>query len=271
MKPLQKYQPNTPAPSADAGAQIVRAAVVSALAAVDNARQQCIIAGYLLNEAKSHLFGRVASSLLPSANGRNQHSDSPGWHEWLEVNVPEVSRQTAETWMRAAANVAKALASDTTYDIEAEAIPMSRLLTAPVEELSDAAREYRQAWFDFTADKTIKDCLNAVTVDGDPAHRTDRAINGKTKGGKGGDRKAFERFAVIKLRELNEHLSHWKTMSALQRAEITAAFVAALGGGEVKPAWSSVPVKFDLWPADLCEAMAEALRLRLKATRSHGN
>lgn len=196
----------------------VRTAVLNALNAVDSARQQCVIAGYLLTETKAAL----------------PHGD---FEDWVATNIPEISHQTATTWMRAAASVAKALDFGPTIDVESISIPISKLLSAPLDELPEAAHEFRQAWFDFTADKTIKDCINGVTVDGDPGHRVDRAINGKLKGGtRGEDRKAWDKFIASHLSDVTGLLGcnekdrekRWTHMTPLQRTRIMDAYTLAL-------------------------------------------
>lgn len=215
---LQKFADNFVAPTNTT----LRTAVLAALNSVENAKQLCMMAGQMLLDAK----------------GQMEHGE---FDDYIAKTIPEVSPQTCRTWMRAAANIAKAL-PPLTVDVE---VTVSQVLSLPDDELTEDQRKYKQAWFDFTADKTIKECLNSVTVYGDDAHRVDRAINGKTKGGKGsaaaGDRKAFEKFTATKLGHITTFLTiqkkalgagkkvvGWRELSPVQRTQIGAAFTQFL-------------------------------------------
>ena len=68
-------------------------------------------------------------------------------------------------------------------EIEGISIPLSQALTAPEAELPPRALEFKQAFFDFMADKTISEAARAV-VDGEsPGGRLSRAAGGKNQGG----------------------------------------------------------------------------------------
>jgi hypothetical protein len=212
----------------------VRRVVLAALESVDQARQKCLVAGYYLAEMKAHLpHGQFLA--------------------WVTKEIPEISHDTANLWMRAAANVAKALHMDGAIEIEATVIPMSRLLSAPEAELPAAARELRQTWFDFTADKTIRDCISGVVVDGDPESRMKRAINGKLTGGtRGEDRKDWPTYigrhlgditGLLGAKEANRE-RRWQGMTPLQRQTIQDAVATALSK----------------WPTPLVEHIAKVAR-----------
>ena len=164
--------------------------------------------------------------------------------------------------MRAAAQVAMSLPQSSAIDIEAT--PISEILSRPVEELTEAAREWRQAWFDFTADKTIKQCLEGVIVEGDEGHRVDRAINGKLHGGAGGDRKDFPLFVARKFRDVGTHLSHWEAMDVNQRNEVLTALSGAILGEFVNLHGRAQKFQFKPWPEEVCEAIAAVIKKRLK-------
>lgn len=209
----------------------LREAVIDALQSVEFAKQKCILAGQMLLDEKTRIG----------------HGD---FEQHVTKLIPEVSIQTVRTWMRAASSVAKAL-PPMTIDIQSE-VSVSTILSSPDKDLTKDQLKYKQAWFDFTADKTIKECLNSVMVYGDDSHRVDRAINGKTKGGKGGDkvsdRKEFERFTATKLGHITTFLTVQKKMagtgkkkivgprplSPVQQAQISAAFINFL---ETAPNW----------------------------------
>ena len=209
----------------------LRSAVLDALQSVEFAKQKCILAGQMLLDEKLKI----------------DHGD---FQAYIAKTIPEISYDTAKVWMRAAGNVAKAL-PPMTIDVESE-VSVSSILSTPDKDLTTDQLKYKQAWFDFTADKTIKECLNSVMVYGDDSHRVDRAINGKTKGGKGGtkvaDRKEFERFTATKLGHITTFLTVRKKMagtgkskivgprplSPVQQAQISAAFINFL---ETAPNW----------------------------------
>lgn len=220
----------------------LRAVCIAALEAVENAVQKCLAAGQMLNEFKA---------ALPHG----------GFLDWRAKNLPEISEDTAQRWMRGAANVANALPPvDSAIEIEASVI-----LSTPDAELSPVALEWKQAWFDFTADKTIKECLSGVFVGGDEDHRIDRAINGKTKGGTGGDRKDFPLFVAVKLKDMGVHFSHWKGMTEAQKTEAKTAVMAAIKGDAINLRKRNF--NFAVWPEEICEVALEALRARMKGTK----
>lgn len=215
---------------------------LDALHACENAAQKCLAAGQALNEAKEY------------SNG--------DFMETVAKLVPEVSHKTATTWMRAAANIARALPPmPDCLDIES----ISELLSTPDSELPAEALGWKQGWFDFTADKTIKECLNGVLVEGDDDHRIDRAINGKTKGGAGGDRKDFPLFVAVKLKDMGVHFSHWAGMTETQKTEAKTALVAAIKGEPMNLRKRNF--NFAVWPDDICEVALEALRDRMKGAK----
>lgn len=219
----------------------LRPICLEALEACENASQKCLAAGQALNEAKEICNG--------------------DFMDLVAKELPEVTHRTATTWMRAAANIAKALPPvPDSIDIEASAI-----LTLPDAELSDEAREWKQQWFDFTADKTIKECLNGVFVEGDEAHRVDRAVNGKTKGGAGGDRKDFPLFVAVKLKDMGVHFSHWSGMNTTQKAEALNALKSAITGEPINLRKRNF--NFTPWPDEVCELALEALKARMKGAK----
>src|SRR6185369_9615432 len=126
----------------------VREAVLEALTAVGNAVQKCLRAGHLLLEAKE---------ALPYGD----------FGDWMRANVPEVAETTARNWMRAAQNVQLALPPPPSTDIDAEVMSISEILSTPDDELGEQTRQWKQQYFDFTADKSINACIGGVVVDGD--------------------------------------------------------------------------------------------------------
>ena len=214
--------------SAAAAATPLRTAILTALAAVEGAKQKCIYAGQMLLDEKARI-------------------DHGEFQDHIAKTIPEVSYETVNIWMRAAANISKALPP---MVIDVESVTISQVLASPDAELTPDQRNYKQAWLDFTADKTIKQCLDSVTVYGDPAHRIDRAVNGKLKGGVGmqKDRKAFEKFTATKLGHITTFLTvqkkstangrkqviGWRNLSPVQQTQICAAFCSFL---QTAPDW----------------------------------
>lgn len=148
-------------------------------------------------------------ALLIEAKQTVVHGD---FLEWRRNAVPELSDDRAERYMQAAANTLKQVT------LPVIDLPISAVINTPAEDLpSDAAREAQQLIFDFTKDKTIKDCLASVFVDGDEPHRITRAGNGKKLGGtKGEDRKDWPKFIGQKLSDVAAHLKHWASFSPAQ-------------------------------------------------------
>ena len=248
MKTLQKHHGNPPAIYL-AEANII-GAVREALTAVEGARQKCMAAGQLLNDFKATLH----------------HGE---FAVWREKNLPEVSDRTAQLWMRAAENIVKALPEGA---IDVETISISEVLSTPDHCLSPANLKYKQAWLDFTNDKTIKECLNGVFVEGDEGHRVDRAINGKTMGGKGNvDRKDWPVFVAVKLNDITAHLAHWKKMSHIQRSEIEQAVRANILGEPTKLIRGELKRKVGFgkpWPVDFARLVLDAVKQRIKEDAS---
>ena len=205
--------------------ECLRIAINDALDSIETSRQKCLIAGQMLNEVQSSL-----------PHGQFQ--------QWLQKHFPQIPDRTARRWALASANIIKVLPS-APVDIE-----VSLLLSSPDQELTQPQKEYKQAWFDLTNGKTIKECITGSFVEGeDPAH-LGRVLNGKVKGGVGKqkDRKAFEKFAATKLQHLTtfltsqkksrltgkKHVVGWRKLSPVQQSNIGTAFSLFL---ESAPPW----------------------------------
>lgn len=210
--------------------RFAREVCLAALKHVDESRQQCVRAGQILRELKAS-------------------SDHGDFEALLEKNIPEISAQTARTWMRAAESVTKALKMPDSIDVDSVVTPLSQIIGGDPATMSPDARKLQQAWFDFTEGKTIKDCIAGVVVDGDASSRIDRAINGKTKGGKGNvDRKDFPTFIGKKLSDLSTHLEHYKKFSAPQLERTEFLFRQAIAK----------------WPSGVLELVVKEAREELK-------
>ena len=245
----------------------LKAVILDAVEAVDNARQKCMAAGHALNEAQSKLAH-------PRGNqGRFKEGDD-GFLEWLSKAVPEISTRTAQYWMEAARNILKALPpisgpgnkADGYSYIDVEGIPVSEVLSRREADLPASVRAWRQTWLDFTADKTIKQCVAGVFLDDDAqaSRRLLNAINGKTshRAGGGGDRKDYPTFITRKLRQITGHVvtrknrhspASWREIDADQRSKICLSFDLAIS----------------TWPKWLLEIVEASAKRELRLSDVH--
>lgn len=181
----------------------VKAAISEALNAATKAVGKALIAGHALIELKAEV-------------GHSQFEAA------VKQHFPEISERTARRWMEVAERSMQA--TGVVIDI-----PVTKLLTAPTEELPEKAREARQLYLDFTEGKTLKE-LREVVVDGEDPHRITRAHNGRTKGGtKGEDRKDWPTFIGQKLSDVTAHLKHWQSFTPAQTAAAVAKADSAIG------------------------------------------
>ena len=212
----------------------LKAVVLEAVDAVDNARQKCMAAGHALNEARAKL------AYPHGHRGNFTGANDDGFMEWLSKAVPEISERTARYWMEAASNILKALPA--------------------------SVRAWRQTWLDFTADKTIKQCVAGVFLDDDAqaSRRLLNAINGKTshRAGGGGDRKDYPTFITRKLRQITGHVvtrknrhspASWREIDADQRSKICLSFDLAIS----------------TWPKWLLEIVEASAKRELRLSDVH--
>lgn len=144
---------------------------------------------------------------------------------WRKKEVAALSDDNCERYMKMSANVVRL------SGVAPLELSISSIVGAAAEDLpNDAAREAQQLLFAFTADKTIKDCLAAVVVDGDEPHRITRAANGKTKGGtRGEDRKDFPKFIGVHLSDISAHLKSWSKFTPQQAEEVLLKYGSHFG------------------------------------------
>jgi hypothetical protein len=208
-----------------------------------NARRASLIAGQFLIEACAEL----------------DHGEKM---DAVKREVPDISYDTAARWMDAVGVVKKEIGHP-----EHDTIEISYILSVGGKRekgLPAWAAKWRKDFFDFTKDKTIKQCLNAVFLDGDESYRLARAINGKTKGG-AGDRKNFPAYIDTNLKFASRHTAHWKSMNAREQTSIRLSVRAYIEGDEVENK-SSEPKKFRPGlPEDLCKEIEGAIAALRKA------
>ena len=159
--------------------------------------------------------------------------------------------------------IARAIGDAPIIEIEGTVVPVSQMLFAPEAELPTKALKYRQEWFEWAKDKTIKDCLSAVTFEGEAAKNITLAHNGKNakNAGGGGDRKDFAKFIRTKLQHIGTFLfvarksttnkpAHFREFKSDVSAKIVAHFM-----GAVKK-----------WPRWLLTPLAQVIAKELKLT-----
>ena len=226
-----------------------------ALSAADNAVREAVKAGAALLQVKESL----------------EHGE---FEAWCDKAVP-VSQRTIRVWMQLCTEVpSQALRGDDRFqlgaggviEVEGQSVTVDMLLTAPEEELTDAQREGRQLLMDFTANKTIRQCLAGIVVEGDEPHRLKRAANGRNaRQTRGEDRKDWPLFALNKLKDLDAHLSHWDSMTESQRTELKAVVRAAVIGDSVTLAKRPGATRtFEAWPKELIMVLSETCRELLR-------
>ena len=190
-------------------AAIIAAAISDAMQTAEVAVQKAIRVGHLLVETKPLL-------------------ERGDFQDWIEKEFPQITYRTAARWMQAAERCIAA----TGIEPHLLSAPISELLAAEAPAGASAGTlAARQQLFDFMRDKTIKDCLTAVVVDGDDAHRITRAANGRKLGGhKGEDRKDWPKYIRVLLRHSNAHLKSWKNFTPAQREATRLHFADFFGG-----------------------------------------
>lgn len=249
MNKLATFQSGAPGatrPTRPPGAKRILAAYEDAQRAGETAVQKALICGQLLIEQREAMSFCHDGKNLPWQGRKKPEADQ--FVVWLADNCPAIPERTAYRWMKAAERSFAVLKLPHHFDIEAEVIALSSILTMPRAELSASAAKAQQLWLDFTADKSLADCLRDV-IDGEsPDHRIARAYNGKyaNHSGGGGDRKEFEKFAALKLRHLTTFLR--AKLHTNQKGLIVSAFNAAL----------------EAWPRWALEALSDKCRAELK-------
>lgn len=187
-------------------AALIREAIDDALQTAETAVQKAIRVGHLLIENKP---------LLGHGN----------FQEWIETEFPKLPYRRAARWMQAAERTVAAVGIET----KLLSMPLSQVMTMQAGDLCGQDRAAQQLLFDFTRDKTIKECLAAVVVDGEEAHRITRAANGKKLGGhKGEDRKNWPQFIGAHLSDISAHLKPWKKFTPAQAETTFAKFDSAI-------------------------------------------
>jgi hypothetical protein len=185
-----------------------------------------LIVGQLLIEQRHALLSSGAGWMNPHKAVGDQFA------AWLEKNCPKITARTAYNWMKGAENTAKAIFPKRTdelvesgcIEIESEVIPISTVL---LENGGSRFLELKQQYFDFAAEKTMKECIGGVFLDGNDPTSITRAHNGRTAKGAGGsgDRKAYAQFTATKLKHITTFVN--SNMPDGERVQIIACTMAA--------------------------------------------
>lgn len=166
---------------------------------------------------------------------------------WCEEKLPEISLRTAQRWMAATANIVKALDLTPNVTVRGMVLKLSEVIAPDQEPREKAALAARQAFLACVEGKTLKE-LSGVMLYGDDPRRIANAHNGRTLGGGGGDRKAWDQFIARKLSDVSAHLGHWKSFTPEQVEYTQTRFAHAL----------------EKWPTPLLEALRKQLGEELK-------
>ncbi len=186
----------------------IREACLAAKRATEEAVQKALFSGQLLNEKRDELMAQSSEKLV--AWQSRTKADEDKFSNWFEQIVPEVHYTTAYRWMNAASRVFASLKISDVIDVEAVKIPFSDVISKPADCLPESAQKAQQLFLDFTANKTLKECLEGVLLEGDPDKRIACAANGLRSGGTNDldDRKNYPMFAARKLQNLTTYFEH---------------------------------------------------------------
>lgn len=195
---------------------------------------KALVIGQMLREQREAVCGKKQ---------HNQHTSGDAqFSSWLVENCT-IPTRTAYRWMEVAersisacllASLGKAQIEAGAIEVETVVIPFSQMMTATDAELPQSALAARQLLFDFVGDKTMKECLALVVVEGKEAHSITRAHNGRNAKGAGGsgDRKAYGQFMGVKWKHIVTFAN--STMATSEKAK---AIVATELGLEKCPRW----------------------------------
>jgi hypothetical protein len=192
--------------------------------------------------------------------------------EWIGEKIVVISWRTAQRWMQAANRVMCIVLehhhSDPplTVAMDGRVLPISDVLTAPESESTEAMRTFQETFKTFLGDRTLIEVAASV-VDGESegSHIT-RAANGKLKGGRGGNRRAYAQFVACHFKQISNILKKW---DALQRkdpgeyAKMTEAIRRTVLGGPVKIKDRGRPVDMTPWPKSFTELIVSIGKERL--------
>lgn len=257
----------------------------SAYAEADAAKllfvEKAVICGQMMVEQRSEMSFCHRDKNLPWQGAPKPESDK--FTVWITENCPDIHQRTAYRWMAAAARVVLVLlerhASDPQVwiELDGERHYISTVLTMPESECTEAMRTFRATFSKFLEDKTLTEAAAATLTGADDPSRIARAGFGANDGGTNDDddRKDWPLFVARKFHDISVHLAHWDAMTETQRTETKSAIRAMVLGDEVKlpgrpggrniirPALNREKTP-QMWPQELCVAVGEALRERLK-------
>lgn len=247
MKSLTKRPTLTP--TAD---KVIIDACAAAADAEVNYATKALIAGQLLSE-KRH-------SLMTCHDGKSSWTDKnkPDHQQFgLWLSTHGIPQRTAYRWMECAERVLRLHSGATMdqewqpyLDVESQVIPYSQVLTLPEADLPERARTLRQNVFEFMEHKSLGEAARAALDGHSPGKRITLAGNGLSKGGTHDhdDRKAFDKFATVKLQHLTTFFD--RELTTAQQGRIAAAFEAAM----------------ERWPTWILEVIRNKAAAELKAS-----
>lgn len=217
--------------------------------------------------------------------GRTKDASDRFTH-WLSANCVEISQRTAYRWMAAAVRVMGLLLESHHTDpqvwieLDGDRFYLSMVLTRLDSECSPGMLTFRATFAKFLENKTLTEAAHATLAGADEESRITRAGNGSGKGGHNGDdRKDWPTFVAHNLHDFSMHLVRWNSMNETQQAELKVIVRNFILGDEVKltgrkesivqPGYERRDGKIVKcpWPEELCRAMQESLRERLRKTQ----
>lgn len=266
------------APAVDMAAKIraawseAKQAEADVLEAKDRAVNKAIRCGQLMREQKDLMEAQQEGKAVAWRGSKKPTQDK--FATWLEENFPDIPTRTAYRWMAASERAIDAVgALGGRKRLLLEDLSLSDILGATEAELAEmpeAALEWRQTFFDFTQDKTMKDILEGVLLKEENPVSITRAMNGKHAPGaghNGEDRKDWQVYLGRNLIAVGKHLDTYERKveeDPAASAKMYALLESAVGGGKVRIDARGETREVAGWPRSVCEMMAEILKERLK-------
>ena len=227
---------------------------------------KAILAGQILLEC-------VNTKLCSSwTNDSVDASPDATLEEIIAEYFPTLRRVTALRWMAAAKRVMCVLHElhhafpAIELELDGEKQRISYVLTAPESDCSRAMLTFRESFDIFLKDKTLSEATEA-TLDGESeAHRITRAANGKRKGGKGGNRRAYARFIAAHFKAMGSIARKWDKLMQSdpgEYARMAEVIRATVLGGAIKLHEKGRPFDCRPWPVSFTKLIGATCKERL--------
>ncbi len=217
------------------GFEQVKNAVETAKKAGIHYTIRALIAGQTLLEYRAAVNYKSHGGTVKVNKNKSSSEVKRGFDDVLESL--SIARTTGYRWMEAAQRVAgavwphrpPALQDNGLVQIGGSLVRISALIDPASDSASEAEADERDRYFALIADKTLKDCLRGIIIDGNDAHAFTRAHNGQRANGagfNGKSRKDFATFMAGHAKLLFGHASHWENMPQPDRTRALAGMMA---------------------------------------------